>query len=265
MGAVSPDYPYLAIGDRSAQEWADHMHYVKTGDMINVGVEYLRQVEGEDRLKGLSWLVGYAAHVVTDVTIHPVVELKVGPYEENKGEHRKCEMFQDSFIFQRLDLGDLGVGEIIDDFRKCSEYENDGQIDPVILNMWSHMLQTVYPDLFQQNPPDINGWHNGFQTVLDLAAEGNRLVPCARHVAANLGLSYPSPENATASEYVVSLQTPFGQRHYDKVFNTAIENVRDMWLQIENAVNSTSSSVSLAGHWNLDTGRDPNGVLVYWS
>ena len=34
--------------------------------------------------KGLAWLLGYCAHVATDVTIHPVVEMKVGPYDENK-------------------------------------------------------------------------------------------------------------------------------------------------------------------------------------
>lgn len=30
LGAVSPDYPYLAIGDANTANWADLMHYEKT-------------------------------------------------------------------------------------------------------------------------------------------------------------------------------------------------------------------------------------------
>jgi len=36
LGAVSPDYPYLAIGSKGAAEWADLMHYQHTGDMVKV-------------------------------------------------------------------------------------------------------------------------------------------------------------------------------------------------------------------------------------
>lgn len=38
LGAVSPDYPYLALRS-SANAWADRMHYEHTGDMVKAGVE----------------------------------------------------------------------------------------------------------------------------------------------------------------------------------------------------------------------------------
>src|SRR6185369_8201963 len=91
LGAVSPDYPYLAVGDSDAAKWADEMHYTRTGEMIKSGIKYIKLLEGEPKRKCLAWLLGYSAHVVTDVTIHPIVQLKVGDYAENKKQHRVCE------------------------------------------------------------------------------------------------------------------------------------------------------------------------------
>lgn len=50
-------------------------------------------------------------HVAADITVHPVVELKVGPYAQNQTAHRTCEMNQDAFIWQRLNLGELGYAD----------------------------------------------------------------------------------------------------------------------------------------------------------
>ena len=37
LGAVSLDYPYLAVWDNDAKKWADEMHYNLTGAMIHAG------------------------------------------------------------------------------------------------------------------------------------------------------------------------------------------------------------------------------------
>lgn len=58
LGAVSPDYPYLAIGDSNAAQWADAMHYTHTGAMIQAGVEILEGMEGEEKRKGLGRTIG---------------------------------------------------------------------------------------------------------------------------------------------------------------------------------------------------------------
>jgi hypothetical protein len=73
LGAVSPDYPYLAIGDAKGARWADLMHYEQTVQKIREGALGLRAEQGEARRKGLAWLLGYASHVATDVAIHPVM------------------------------------------------------------------------------------------------------------------------------------------------------------------------------------------------
>src|SRR5688572_28216498 len=92
LGAVSPDYPYLAVTDSKAARWADLMHYQRTGEMLHAATEGVQTLSGEGQRRAFAWLLGCAAHVATDVTIHPVVELKVGKYEANKQGHRVCEM-----------------------------------------------------------------------------------------------------------------------------------------------------------------------------
>ena len=75
LGAVSPDYPYLALLDGGAAGWADRMHYERTGEMIAAGArEVAAMLPGVERDRALAWLLGYAAHVATDMTLHPVVE-----------------------------------------------------------------------------------------------------------------------------------------------------------------------------------------------
>ena len=119
LGAVSPDYPYLHLSSES-KDWADTMHYEKTGERLKRGIQYVSGLEGEEQAKALAWLLGFTSHVITDVTIHPVVECMVGPYAQNKTVHRTCEMHQDVYIFQRLQVGQpLSDDFLINQCRNC--------------------------------------------------------------------------------------------------------------------------------------------------
>ena len=267
LGSVSPDYPYLAVGDSGAAKWADSMHYDNTGAMIQAGIDYLRTLSGSDQDKALPWLLGYAAHVTTDVTIHPVVELKVGPYQGHEKEHRVCEMHQDSYIYQRLDLGDIGLGEHLDSgLARCAAGRDNGQLDPVIEKMWLFMLEGVYPAACRENAPDIQKWHRMFVKVVDnVGEEGGKLLPMARHVAVNAGLTYPDSVDVR-DEFIRMLETPEGQKDYDEIFDRAIANVAQIWKVIAESVYQGSAEYqTLFGDWNLDTGRDENENFVFWS
>jgi hypothetical protein len=79
LGAVGPDYPYLDVLDgRTAAAWADAMHWDRTGDRIKVGIWVLSEMPSSPaREKALAWLLGFTAHVLMDVTVHPVVGIKV--------------------------------------------------------------------------------------------------------------------------------------------------------------------------------------------
>jgi hypothetical protein len=266
LGAVSPDYPYLALGDSNASKWADMMHYVKTGDMIKTGIRQVSQLQGNNRRKALAWLLGYSAHVATDVTIHPVIELKVGPYAENKKAHRVCEMNQDAYIFQRLNLGQIGLSEHLDSgIGGCCE-TNSNRLDPVVSGLWSRMLQETYPEEFSANPPDIDKWHQRFKIMVDeIGEEGNRLMPIARHLAVDCGLTYPDCDDID-QQFIKSLKVPNGQMDYDAIFNKAIDSAGSIWSLIARGVFGGDGTYhAQIGHWNLDTGKDAHGRYVFWN
>ena len=75
LGAVSPDYPYLAAGQAA---WADQMHCTNTSSLLRSGVRHLQQLDGLARERATGWLFGFASHMTTDMTVHPVVEKLVG-------------------------------------------------------------------------------------------------------------------------------------------------------------------------------------------
>lgn len=266
LGAVSPDYPYLAIGDEDAKRWADIMHYTRTGDMIHAGVGRLLSMKGNARNKGIAWLLGYTAHVATDVTIHPVVELKVGKYQGHEKAHRICEMHQDAYIFQRLTLGEIGLSEHLDSgIAACRDEDDPGILDHDIRALWSGMLQDVHPEEFTANPPDIDKWHRKFQSIIDnIAEEGGRLIPFARHLAVDSGVMYPDKEDIDP-QFIKGLATPMGQQDYDTIFDAAIGNVGKVWqVAASGATQGKKTYLAGIGNCNLDTGRDENGRLVFW-
>ena len=264
LGAVSPDYPYLALGTKGAAAWADLMHYQHTGEMIKAGVDVVKTLTGNVRDKAFAWLLGYTAHVITDTTIHPVVELKVGPYAQNKTAHRECEMHQDAYIFQRLNLGGVGVADYLESsLERCSLA--DGSMDPALADTWREQLKRCYPQEFSSNPPDIARWHKGFTSVLEIGSNGTRLFPIARHVAVNCGLTYPQPKEVDRRAFIERLKTPHGEMSYDQVFDKALEHVIQGWHLIGEAVFGNSTLYQTAfWDWNLDTGRDATNTLVLW-
>lgn len=269
LGAVSPDYPYLGIGNRGAAQWADRMHYEHTGDMIKTGVSALASWRDDAaRRKAFAWLLGYAAHVATDVTIHPVVELKVGPYAKNKTKHRICELHQDAHIFQRLNLGGVGLAEHLDSgIWGCCDKPGSGRIDRIIGGLWKTMLKTCYPTAFRSSPPDIDAWHRGFRFVVDKVEDGGSLFPFARHLAVNSGMTYPNSDEVDP-QYVeyVDVPDPVDGLPYDEIFNRAIGNVEWTWSLIARGIYGNDGSYMTAlSNWNLDTGRDETGRLVFWS
>lgn len=267
LGCVSPDYPYLCVGDSNAATWADLMHYENTGSMIHKGIEFIRDtLSGNEQEKAFSWLLGYVAHVVTDVTIHPIVQLKVGDYAENKTAHRRCEMNQDAYIFQRLNLGGIGISEHLDSgIKMCSGQSDSKKIDPTILSVWKYMLHHSHSDEFTRNPPDIDKWHEKFGDIVDnVGEEGNHLFPFARHVAVDAGLTYPTQDEID-KQYIENLASPEGPKSYDEIFKHAIQNVRQIWNVVAQGVFSKNENYqTVIANWNLDTGKDMNDKFVMW-
>lgn len=267
LGAVSPDYPYLAIDDGNEAEWADSMHYTRTGQMIHVGINLVSSMSGDKQDKCLAWLLGYSAHVATDVTIHPTVELKVGPYKGNEKQHRICEMHQDAFIFPRLKLGGLGLSEYFksNGISTCCDPEDDDKIDPDIGELWREMIREVYAGDYSDNPPEIDKWHDRFNMIVEeIASASNRLISFFRDFASEEGICYPS-SNEIDNQFIDRLAVPGGTMSYNQIFEKAIHSVEKMWLLVATGVlHGDKTYLSQIGDWDLDTGRNKNGELVYW-
>ncbi len=266
LGAVSPDYPYLHLTSSASAAWADLMHYTATGGMLAAGVQEVKRASGSAKQRMLAWLLGYAAHVVTDATIHPVVELKVGPYAQNKTAHRVCEMHQDAYIFQRLNAGAVGLSEYFDSgIRLCSSPSDAGKLNNDVSALWLAMLQACHPERYRESRPEPGSWHAAFLASMDIAEEGGKLLPFSRHVAVNVGLTYPNVKDIDR-QYIKGLKTPEGDMDYDSIFTRAQRNVLAMWSALSSAVYTDDSTyLSIIGDWNLDTGRDSHNKLVFWS
>jgi len=269
LGGVSPDYPYLDALSGSASSWADDMHYTNTTDMIKSGAARVAKMQGGLQTKCLAWLLGYAAHVAGDVTIHPIVEGKVGEYKTHKKQHRVCEMHQDAYIYtERMKLGAIGLSEHLDSttsgIMSCHRSDDPSRIDEAILDLWMGMFEDVYPDAFATQPPNIDSWHAKFGPRVDIIEEGDALPPFAHHIAASQGLTYP--EAADLEEFINALETPEGEMTYDVIFDRACTNIIALWRKIGLAV-ETDNIDTLADltSWNLDTGKDETGTFVYWT
>ncbi|UIP29762.1 zinc dependent phospholipase C family protein [Photobacterium sp. TLY01] len=264
FGCVSPDYPYLAIGNHAQNKWADEMHYNEVGKLIATLIDLIKQLDDHNQKKAFAWLCGFVAHVAADITIHPVVELKVGPYTENAKDHRICEMHQDTYIWHKvMNLGNIGLADRVkENIGSCVDEHNDDSIDLIIYDVWQTALVAVYPHYAEECPPDINRWHHGFQTVVNHAEESHKLFAWARHVASAQGLTYPLPEEVN-SEFVEGLQTPHGIQHYDEIFDRAVSTIQIFWEKTAEAV-FENGATDFFKNWNLDTGFCEDGVLTAW-
>lgn len=269
LGAVSPDYPNLVQGNSSAAQWADAMHCQRACKMIASGIELIKRAKETVREKQLSWLLGYCAHLATDVTIHPVVQAKVGVYAENQRHHRICEMNQDSYIYRRMKLGEIGDS---DSFAmtivQCSNADDKTRLDSDIATLWEGMLKDVHQELAIANPPDVSSWHSEFVASADRCAAGaERLFPLAGVISAKISLDYPEYD-AVDRQYITELIVPKEkplQLHYDDIFYHATCNVAVAWMLIERvAFVIDSPQLTSFGDWNLDTGRDEHNRLVFW-
>lgn len=265
VGAVAPDYPYLDVLDSHSSAWADAMHKGHTVALLRDGVTKIRNMADDNmRQKCMAWLFGFAAHVATDGTIHPVVNLKVGPYEQNKSEHRRCEMSQDVYAHRRLNLGALEFNQQIStNVDDTSDVSNQNRMDPDIAQLWQDLLISVYSgfDLHLQSPK-VHDWHSAMRSMMKIGESGNVLFPFARHVAAHQGLVYPI---TSETQYIQGLETPSGiTMDFEDIFQKAFNNILELWGWLALSLQNKKSPLDTLTSWSLDTGIDENGQMIYW-
>ena len=174
LGSVSPDYPYLAITEEH-KKWADLMHLeMKTKSFILKGIEEIKAIKDEeDKGRAFAWLCGLAGHIITDVVIHPVVELKVGTYEGHEAAHRNCEMHQDVYIYKKITgYGEISETEQLSLFGKeCSNNGDTDELNKTISLVWGKMLEVLSKEEYLVNKPEFDTWHSRFHSLVSTIEE----------------------------------------------------------------------------------------------
>ncbi len=268
LGAVSPDYPNLARNKYSAR-WAVAMHITRASAILNSGIVRVRNAPGAKRDKLFAWLLGYCAHLVTDVTIHPIVQAKVGNYAENQRQHRICEMHQDSYIYRRMQWGEIGESDTFAaTIAQCCASPDGDQLDNDIAKLWEEMLADVHPEMCATQSPDCRLWHREFMARVNRCFTREvRLFPLAGVIADRMELAYPDYRTIDR-QYIDRLLVPATKAYYlsyDDIFNHAVGTVAAVWRMVELAIGSKNQTdLSIYGDWNLDNGRDEQGMLVFW-
>jgi hypothetical protein len=262
VGAVAPDYPYLDLLDSNSTNWANAMHYGHAVAFLRNGITKIRDITDDNmRQKCMAWLFGFAAHVATDGTIHPVVNLMVGPYEENKTKHRRCEMSQDVYAHSRLNMGVLEFNQQIStNVDDTSDISNKDLMDADIVQFWQELLTGVYLNI---ESPKVHDWHVAMRRMMKIGESGNVLFAFFRQVAAKRAFVYPAkPEK----QYIQGLITPDGSRmDFEELFQKAFNNVVELWGWMALSLQRKDSPLDTLKSWSLDTGIDEDNRMIYWS
>lgn len=264
IGAVSPDMPYLALGQTGQKEWSDRMHYEAIGGFLRRAVGRLLRLKNTgpeaDFDACLAWTMGFVAHVVADVVVHPIVNLIVGPYVLNVDEHRKCEMTQDAYIFQRMTGTELVRSEY------CKMLEQQG-LEPV-WRFWGDTLAENYPG---KGRPDPARWYASYLGLLNLSSGLVADVPGVfRHGIASTGYFYKETRAFERDDfrYFSRLDLPgsSAKGDFDVVFERTVAKVVELWGQIlvDLEAGDGARCASYLKDWNLDLGVD-QGELDLWA
>jgi hypothetical protein len=272
LGGVSPDYPYLGLD----ADWADLMHKGKTDHMIKHAMPLLHTMriqdpDGAPWRQQFAWLLGFVSHVIADVTIHPVVNIRVGKYEENKDRHRACEMNQDVWIYKEitglgLHTSDNMKGEI----RSCGTQMD---LNDDVESFWGGCLERAYG--VTPGDDQIDKWHAFFIKLVDFAEMGRKIPVFGRHMASG-ATAYPSIDELEPS-YIHDLAVPVSDAIIDPIdqqpkdrgqpssfkdiFTKTRGHILEAWSVMAEDMFADEQSVGtrhvrVFDDWSLDTGID---------
>lgn len=281
LGGVSPDYPYFGLD----ADWADLMHKGKSDQMVKYAMPLLHRArinhpDAKEWRQQFAWLLGFVSHVIADVAIHPVVNIRVGKYELNKDDHRRCEMNQDVWIYRRITGLDLHVSDNMKgEIRSCGTAID---LNDDVEDLWKACLETTYPPR-QLQDAQIDKWHAFFIQLIDLAEVGRKIPVFGRHMASGawaypandeLDQSYFSsvevPVSSTVKNTVDPASPDFEQPQdrgqpssFEAVFDKTRNHILEAWGVLSddlfgNDTKPGSHHTTVFDNWSLDTGIDNN-------
>jgi hypothetical protein len=277
LGSVSPDLPYLSFIKTGNINWADVMHYEKTNSVAQSGQDIIRGLWGSktpvDEAK-LVWLLGFISHLVTDATIHPIVQAIVGPYAQHKEEHRLCELTQDTLMYHLKMGNEIMYAQIVEMIAFC---KNNPDSFNGVMSFWKGLLLNNYANKNEEPHPEL--WFDFYSNVIDIAQGNGEIIALFRHLGLgqledkfiyqtqdSIEKNYPQYK----TKYFDQVKLPNGSvGHFpDDGFNKTVGNVLAAWNDFYSGFISGNKINELVKNWDLDTGVDmdtQNKTVTYWS
>ncbi len=270
LGAISPDCPYFVLLNNEANGWANIMHYWNTADFIRRAIPYINNLEFDsvNWRKCVAWLFGYVGHVVTDLVIHPMVNMKVGDYYAgNQTAHRRCEMHQDVYIFNKRGHGEVITAEYFSGGgpSTCCDDENNHKLSPAIRDFWCYCLKDVPLGSVKiknnlpvpHNLPNPDDWFYHCVSLIDDFADEpvfffRRTVDAIKYI----------PSNEVDQGYIYNLETPEGFLSYDGIFERALQCVKSEWNRLGLALTEKKPELFTMANCDLDKGYTEQ--FFYW-
>jgi hypothetical protein len=269
LGSVSPDIPYLAHLAGSGFGWADIMHYHQTNGIVTDGLHSLAAAKERGGIweSQLAWLCGFISHLVADATIHPIVESIVGPYsnKDNRGNHQQCEMFQDVIMFKEVKNLQLTNSEYADFLHDAIDSDKFSDV-AAFWKTYAEVNCSMYGSF------NVERIIESYTNMLDTASGGNIFARMFRHLGKDI--IYPSYneiiENSPdlVDKYYRNVLLPNGRTgsFLKEGFNRAVDNLVNIWKDVERILFNSGNFQSIVPNWNLDTGIDQTtGIRTYWS
>ena len=269
LGGVSPDIPYLAHLAMGGFPWADIMHYHNTNNIVKNCLHSLTvaKSKGKEWKYQLAWLFGFVGHLVTDATIHPIVESIVGPYTDKKtnANHSECEMIQDVMIFKEVINLELSAAEYSDLLVACIEHSSF----KIVAEFWAIHAEINCPYAGKFPTEKII---ESYIKEIDTAEGGNVLAKAFRHFGVKL--MYRTHAD------LIKNSVDFVEKYYTRInlpnglvgsfrkdgFEYAVKNLVSVWSKIDRSLFSTENISNVVPNWNLDTGIEQDTeVRTYWS
>lgn len=271
LGAVSPDLPYLSFKTGDVN-WADVMHYEHTNAIAIIAHDALKKAwrrSGAPEEIQLIWLMGFVSHLVTDATIHPIVQAIVGRYHEHKEEHRICEMTQDSLIYFEIKNMEIRYSEFSSILRFCRQSPH---IDALVA-FWTALTVKAFSD--KNEDPDPAFWLATYSKAIDAAEGGSSLVALFRHIGTIREYTYNTreeivskyPDRLRRFYHEIRLPTGGAGTFRESGFDRAVDNVIAAWNALYAGLTADVTIASVVRNCNLDTGVDmdlPREAMPYW-
>lgn len=222
LGSVGPDLPAIddAIMHRGV---SDRMHEgspeprIPTNTTVRALYTALKRSGRRPDCAPFAFLLGWQAHVDTDLVVHPVVNIVVE--EDKRISHRECETYQDALLFDQYMHQNIKRNDYLRWLEMCNK-QPEGLSDT--LAVWQPIVNQYY------GGHDCRQWISRYETAFSIARQ---LI----HID---GWSYPSPAEIKDyevkrcySEVILPVTRRPGQFERD-VFWRAVNCTAQRWQRI---------------------------------